>query len=303
MKWTQVKLDTGANGWHRHVQAATVNIVFICGISDSSDRFFDSLEQILPNQAHIWTLDLRGFGVSQGDVPGHFGDSNGTQQIVEDICALCQNINNPHPVVIIGHSTGGLFTLLALSRMAKEPELAILSSVGIIPTWELQIAKLLFALQKWRYGKQGYSHWIKSNTNQKYARELNVPIDGDWRSFDPVSLDSLAQINSSQIEATVGSWCEILHALGQIVRTMAQRPQTVCLLLGGSNDPSIQFGVAMVRLSNALVNEGWACHHQFVSGASHDIWKGKPSEKTIKVTEEFILKYLPLDEFDIKKSD
>ena len=98
MKWTQVKLDTGANGWHRHVQAATVNIVFICGISDSSERFFDSLEQILPNQAHIWTLDLRGFGVSQGDVPGHFGDSKGTQQIVEDICALCQNINNPIPL-------------------------------------------------------------------------------------------------------------------------------------------------------------------------------------------------------------
>ena len=287
MKWTHHKLETGAGGRHLSATNASMNIVFVAGIADDTERYSFALEQLLPHQAHIWTLDLRGFGLSSGAVPGHFGH-NGTQLIVEDITALCKRIDNPHPTVIIGHSTGALFSLLALKSLPKLPAAIILSSAGIPPRWEIQLASLLFAFQKWKHAPKGISPWIREKTNLKYARELQLPPDADWRSKDPEVLEDLSRFQSTQIEATVGSWCDILKALKQISNDIDHIPQVRCLLIGGSEDPSTQFGVSVNRLSNLLVHADWNCHHRFITGARHDIWNGKAGEEAREAVHKFL---------------
>ena len=291
MKWTHHKLETGAGGRHLSVTNASVNIIFVGGISDDTERYLHALERLLPDQAHIWTLDLRGFGLSSGATPGHFGH-NGSQLIVQDITALCQKINNPHPTVIIGHSTGALFSLLALKSLPKPPEAIILSSAGLPPRWEIQLASLLFTFQKWTLGAKGISPWIRERTTLKYALELQLPPDADWRTEDPQVLESLSDYQSTHIEATVGSWCDILKSLKQLSNGIHHIPEVRCLLIGGADDPSTQFGVSVNRLSNTLVQADWTCFHRFITGARHDIWNGKVGEQSREAVHKFLNNFL-----------
>ena len=210
---------------------------------------------------------------------------------MEDITALCKRIDNPHPTVIIGHSTGALFSLLALKSLHKLPAAIILSSAGIPPRWEIQMASLLFAFQKWKHTPKALL-LDQRKTNLKYARELQLQPDADWRSKDPEVLEDLSRFQSTQIEATVGSWCDNLKALKQISNDIDHIPQVRCLLIGGSEDPSTQFGVSVNRLSNLLVHADWNCHHRFITGARHDIWNGKAGEEAREAVHIFLYYFL-----------
>ena len=48
MKWTHHKLETGAGCRHLSATNASMNIVFVAGIADDTERYSFALEQLLP---------------------------------------------------------------------------------------------------------------------------------------------------------------------------------------------------------------------------------------------------------------
>ena len=242
--------------------------------------------------AQIWTLDLRGFGASEGEHPGHFGDKSGGQKIIDDIVEVSERTEKERPTLLIGHSTGAIFALLSLAQLSTPPKGLILSSVGLLQPWELRLAKFLFGLQLLRHGKQGCSPWINAQTREKYALELKLSPNDEWRSSDPEAVKTLTEGSTFTQAASVESWREILRGLQQISGAIKFNQPPECLLLAGRHDPSTQFGAGTFRLAQALSAEGWTCTHRFISNARHDLWAGRTGHDTLESVNQYVQKFL-----------
>lgn len=141
-------IGTGVAGFIWDAENPRANILLQHGLGEYSERYVWQYNQLIPK------LVARGFNVYAIDLPGH-GDSEGLRGQVDLNEALMHHlaartaIENSLPLVLFGHSLGGLVT--AASTIANQGGIAavVLSSSAMqapSKAWERALSKVATAL-------------------------------------------------------------------------------------------------------------------------------------------------------------
>jgi len=119
------------------------SVVLVHGIGEHSGRY-DNVGRCLASKGHdVLAFDNRGFGQSGGK-RGHVESFEDYLDDVEDLVIERRQLRAP--VVLIGHSLGGLIAATYVVRHRPAPDLLVLSAPALaahVPRWQRLAAPLL----------------------------------------------------------------------------------------------------------------------------------------------------------------
>ena len=109
-------------GQLREHEKPLAHIVYVSGLSEFTEKTYELARDFNKASCNFSNYDRPGQGRSPRLLADAFKQhSTGIQHSVDDLIAFCKaKVPKGEPLVLLGHSTGGLIALLA---MAKEPEL------------------------------------------------------------------------------------------------------------------------------------------------------------------------------------
>jgi len=125
-------------------------IVIVHGIGEHSGRYGNLIQTLADDEISIYALDHRGHGHSEGK-RGHV---NAFKEYTDDLKTLFQLVNAENqnlPIILLGHSMGGVIACQYALRYPHDLSGLILSSAGFItavrvPGWKRGLANLLSKL-------------------------------------------------------------------------------------------------------------------------------------------------------------
>jgi len=118
-------------------------LVIVHGIGEHSGRYLHVGEYLANTGIDVVAYDNRGFGQSSGR-RAHIDSFETFLGDIEDHLAERRRLNVP--VVLMGHSLGGLMTATYLVSDRPQPDLAVLSSpalAAVVPRWQRVAAPIL----------------------------------------------------------------------------------------------------------------------------------------------------------------
>ncbi|MFP4113877.1 MAG: alpha/beta hydrolase [Spirochaetota bacterium] len=132
------------------VRAARAVVVIVHGFGEHSGRYLETMERFAVEGHASYAMDLRGFGRS-ARIRGHI---ERVDLVLEDLRILTQlaRLEYPgKPVVLLGHSMGGLLALRQLIHHQEDYDLAITSGPAILPpenasTFMIGMSRILAAV-------------------------------------------------------------------------------------------------------------------------------------------------------------
>jgi acylglycerol lipase len=119
-------------------------VLLVHGLAEHSGRYEHVGEQLAAAGLDVHAMDLRGFGASGGRRAWVDRWSQFHDDLEERIAAI--RASSPAPVVLYGHSMGGLVCLGYVLDGRASPDLLVLSAPAIdasIPAWKRALARVL----------------------------------------------------------------------------------------------------------------------------------------------------------------
>ncbi len=120
-------------------------VLLVHGLSDHSGRYEDVGEQLAAAGLDTWAFDLRGNGGSGGR-RGHVERWSQLHDDLAERIRAVREIAGSRPVVLYGHSMGGLIVLGYLLSDRPRPDLVVAGSPALdsaLPGWKKSLARLL----------------------------------------------------------------------------------------------------------------------------------------------------------------
>ena len=220
----------------RHWPARATNVASVLvlhGLGDHSGRFEHVGDRLAADGFDVHAFDLRGNGGSGG----RRGHVDRWTQLHDDLGERLQAVRAAaagRPVVLYGHSMGGLVALGYLLGAGAKPYLVVLTSPGLdstLPTWKKTVARLL----------------------GRIVPTLPIPtgIEGSTLSRDPVVAAKAAADPATARVSTARFGAEGLEEQDR-VRRDSQRLELPTLVLHGLDDGLVPAGASEVlaRLPN-----------------------------------------------------
>jgi len=124
-------------------------VLIVHGLAEHSGRYEHVGEQLAAAGLDVHSFDLRGFGRSAGRraFVDSFGDYHAD---VADMMVAARAVAQEKPVVLFGHSLGGLIVLGYLLGDGPKPDLVVVSAPAVVddlPGWKRSLAGLLARLR------------------------------------------------------------------------------------------------------------------------------------------------------------
>lgn len=113
-------------------ESPRATLVLIHGFGEHSGRYAEAIGRFANHGLATWASDLRGFGRS-AKLIGHM---EGLANVAEDLrmfTALARAAHPELPLILLGHSLGGLLALNQLVRHQDDYDLAITSGPALLP--------------------------------------------------------------------------------------------------------------------------------------------------------------------------
>ncbi|TAL10325.1 MAG: alpha/beta hydrolase [Chloroflexota bacterium] len=221
---------TGSDGpltRHWPAEAPRAGVLIVHGVGEHSGRYEEVGEQFAAAGLETFGWDLRGMGASRGerawtDRFDRFHDD------VEDRLAATRAALPGRPVILYGHSLGGLISLgYALSDRPK-PDLLVLSAPGIdddLAAWKHKLAPILARiLPKVRIANGiAPSMLSRDEGRQEAARTDPLMLNSSTTRLGALSFAEQARVRSAA--ATLAVPTLVIHGLDDpIVPARATEP-------------------------------------------------------------------------------
>ncbi len=139
-------LDLFVRRWHTDGVAHQWTIVIVHGIGDHGGRFRHFAEWFTPLGGTVYAVDYRGHGRSGGQ-RGHTPSLNA---LLDDVDIVVQRARTETggPIVLVGHSLGGLLAIAYALQRPERVDKAVFSAPMLIlklkvPTWKQPLARVL----------------------------------------------------------------------------------------------------------------------------------------------------------------
>ena len=184
--------------------------------------------------------------------------------VLADVDAGHAEIARRHPgvpVIVFGHSMGGLIALNhALAHPWKAAGLAIWNTnftAGLLG----RVAQAILAFERMRLGSDVPSRVLPALTFRDWAKKIpNRRTDFDWLSRDAAEVEKYIVDPLCGFDASVGMWQAVLHMVfaGASDANLATLPRTLPLhLTGGTADPATANATAVRDLEARLKRLGF----------------------------------------------
>lgn len=259
------------------------------GLAEHAARYGRFADHLAAHGFHVYAHDHRGHGATTApDAPsGMFARLDGAEKVVADVLAVHESIAKAHPglpVIIFGHSMGGLIALNFVQRYSSRIAGAAIWNANFSAGPAERIAKLLLLWERFRLGSDVPSRLLPKLTFQAWARQIpDRRTEFDWLSRDPAEVDAYIADPLCGWDASVSMWRDIFDLIfyGADNRNLAGvREDLPFHLVGGEKDPATGGGKTVRDLEARLCSLGFSSimtkihtdtRHESLNEVNHDI--------------------------------
>jgi alpha-beta hydrolase superfamily lysophospholipase len=237
------------------------------GLAEHAGRYARFADRLAAHGFHVYAHDHRGHGgTTAPDAPaGMFALEDGAKKMIADVLAVHELIAEEHaglPVIVFGHSMGGLVALDFVQRHSRRVAAAAIWNANFSAGPAERIATLLLAWERFRLGSDVPSRLLPKLTFQAWARQAPGRCTAfDWLSRDPAEVDAYIADPLCGWDASVSLWRDLFDLIfrGADDRNLADvRKDLPFHLVGGEKDPATVGGRAVRDLSERLRRSGFS---------------------------------------------
>jgi alpha-beta hydrolase superfamily lysophospholipase len=237
------------------------------GLAEHAGRYAPFADRLAAHGFQIYAHDHRGHGrtTAPDAPPGMFARENGAEKVIADVLAIHELIAKEHPglpVIVFGHSMGGLIALNFVQRHGRRVAGAAVWNANFSAGPSERLARLLLLWERFRLGSDVPSRLLPKLTFQAWARQIpNRRTEFDWLSRDPAEVDAYIADPLCGWDASVSMWRDIFDLIftGADDRNFAAvRRDLPFHLVGGERDPATAGGKAVRDLDARLRRLGFS---------------------------------------------
>ncbi|MBB3655337.1 alpha-beta hydrolase superfamily lysophospholipase [Rhizobium sp. BK650] len=237
------------------------------GLAEHSRRYRRFAEAMAVRGYHVYAHDHRGHGeTTVADAPlGRFARRSGVERVVSDIAAMYDLATSRHPglpVILFGHSMGGLIALNAAADLpGRFAALAVWNSnfaIGLSG----RAAQAALLAERMLKGSDVPSDMLPRLTFSAWSNSIpDHRTEFDWLSRNPVEVDAYIADPLCGFNASVSLWLDVfaLTFRGIEKEQLEKLPKDMPIhLVGGGMDPATSKGKAVLWLSKRLKSHGFS---------------------------------------------
>lgn len=237
------------------------------GLAEHSERYGRFADFLAVRGFHTYAHDHRGHGYTKApDAPqGGFGRPDGGAKVIADVLAVHDLIASEQPglpVIVFGHSMGGLIALNFVLRHSDHVQAAAVWNANFSAGLLGRIAQAILAWEKLRLGSDTPSRLLPRLTFQAWGNAIpNHRTAFDWLSRDPVEVDKYVADPLCGWDASVALWQDLFGFVffGADDTNFAGVRKTLPFnLVGGEKDPATDGGKAVKNLASRMTRMGFS---------------------------------------------
>ena len=263
----RLESPTGASLAYHHEEAVAspCGVLLIChGMVEHSGRYGDFARVMSANGFHVYAHDHRGHGETTAPdaVRGRFAVRDGVARVVDDVRAMRNLAADAHPglpVILFGHSMGGL---IALNAACRHPEgfrgLALWNSNFHLGA-SGRFAQLVLRAEKALMGADVPSAILPRATFRSWGRSIpGWRTEFDWLNSDPAEVDAYLADPLCGYDASISLWNDVVSLAFSGPAMLDRLPRTIPVnLAGGADDPATNGGREVLWLSDLMARKGF----------------------------------------------
>ncbi|MDH4988727.1 alpha/beta hydrolase [Aminobacter anthyllidis] len=267
---TTLASPTGAklNLYVRRAEAPARAVVQVNhGLAEHAARYAGFADFLAARGYHVYAHDHRGHGATTApDAPrGRFARKNGMELVVADVGAVHERIAEQHPglpVVIFGHSMGGLIALNFVLRHSDRVAAAAIWNANFSAGILGRLAQAILAFERFRLGSDVPSRMLPKLTFGDWAKKIpNRRTEFDWLSRDEAEVDAYVADPLCGWDASVSMWIDVFDLVfagaddGNFAGVRRDLPFN---LVAGQRDPATDGGKAVEALAARMRRMGFS---------------------------------------------
>jgi alpha-beta hydrolase superfamily lysophospholipase len=250
------------------------------GLAEHAARYARFAEIMSALGFHIYAHDHRGHGATTApDAPlGTFGRPDGGAKVIADVASIHDLIADEHPglpVIIFGHSMGGLIALNFVLQHSARVQAAAIWNANFSAGLNGRLAQAILAYERFRLGSDMPSRMLPRLTFQAWARQIpDRRTAFDWLSRDAAEVDKYVADPLCGWDASVSMWRDLFRFIffGANDRNFESvRRDLPFNLVGGHQDPATDGGKAVDELAGRLAKMQFSrVKSRVYAGARHE---------------------------------
>lgn len=237
------------------------------GLAEHAARYARFAEFLSERGYHVYAHDHRGHGATKApDAPlGQFAQSDGGAKVIADIAAVHDLIAGDHPglpVIVFGHSMGGLVALNFMLHHSSRLHAAAIWNANFSAGLAGRAAQIILAWETFRLGSDMPSRMLPRLTFQAWGKAVpdhRTPFD--WLSRDEAEVDKYIADPLCGWDASVSMWRDlfgfVFDGADDTNFSGVRKTLPICLV-GGEKDPATDGGKAVGQLAGRLYRMGFS---------------------------------------------
>ncbi|MBP2444893.1 alpha/beta fold hydrolase [Rhizobium leguminosarum] len=267
---TQKLTVPGASLAYHHAEAAgpARGILLVShGLAEHSKRYRAFAEAMAARGYQVYAHDHRGHGETTApDAPiGRFARRDGVDRVIGDVIAMRAHAALRHPglpVILVGHSMGGLIALNAAVRAPVDFDAVAVWNSNFAVGLAGRAAQAILLAERMLKGSDVPSHLLPKLTFGAWGKSIpGRRTEFDWLSRLPDEVDKYIADPLCGFDASVSLWLDLFELTFRAPRKphLDRLPRDMPIhLVGGGEDPATERGKAIVWLSNHLKARGFS---------------------------------------------
>jgi alpha-beta hydrolase superfamily lysophospholipase len=183
--------------------------------------------------------------------------------VIDDVLSMRSLAYASHPglpVILFGHSMGGLISLNAVLAHPTQFDAVAVWNANFRPGLAGRAGQLILRIERMLKGSDVPSVVLPRLTFGAWGQSIpNHRTPFDWLSSDPAEVDAYIADPLSGFDASVGLWRSLLAMsfAAPRQRHLLRLPRRLPIhLVGGAKDPATDHGKAVTWLANRLKRSG-----------------------------------------------
>ncbi|CAN7376547.1 lysophospholipase [Rhizobium sp. LjRoot258] len=253
---------------HEPARSEARGIILVShGLAEHSKRYSRFAAAMAARGYHVFAFDHRGHGETTApDAPiGRFARRDGVRQVIDDVSSVREHAVRQYPglpVILFGHSMGGLIALnAAVTHPEKYDAVAVWNS-NFNPGIAGRAAQAILLAERALKGSDVPSGILPKLTFATWGKSIaGRRTEFDWLSRDPAEVDKYIADPLCGFDASVSLWLDIFELTFRAPQMthLDRLPKQIPIhLVGGGQDPATDGGKAVIWLSNHLKAHGFS---------------------------------------------
>lgn len=235
------------------------------GLAEHARRYHDFAVAMATGGFAVYAHDHRGHGAtrSPAQLQARFAPHNGITAVLADVAAVRHHAVSRHPglpVILFGHSMGGLIALNAAEAEPGIYDALAVWNANFNPGLAGRFGQGLLSVERMLKGSDVPSPLVTNLSFGAWARSIPARrTDLDWLSHDPASVDRYIADPLCGFDVTVSLWIDLFrmsYAGARPDRLGRLPPDMPINLVGGGEDPATENGEAMLWLQARMKTAG-----------------------------------------------